>query len=170
MKMLYAPWRSEYTSDIQEGKQERAPKKNCVFCAQIEAHEDEKHGIIKRFEHTIVTLNKYPYNAGHLLLLPVDHVENLDKLSPKIRAELMELITVSVPTVIKALKAEGVNVGINIGKAAGAGIPSHIHIHILPRWTGDTNFMPTIGETKVVSFDLTTMYETLTKAFKSIKI
>jgi ATP adenylyltransferase len=170
MKMLYAPWRSEYTNDTHEGKTEDTTQKSCVFCNQFASNKDVEHGIIKRFDHTIVIINKYPYNAGHVLLLPIEHVGSLDKLTPEVRTELMELINISVTTVKKALKAEGINVGINIGKAAGAGIPSHLHVHILPRWNGDTNYMPTIGQTKVISFDLNTIYETLTKAFKPITL
>ena len=97
-------------------------------------------------------------------------MDSLDKLSTQTRAELMELITISVNIVKNTLKAEGVNVGINIGKAAGAGIPSHLHIHILPRWNGDTNYMPTIGQTKVISFDLTTIYTTLSGAYASVTL
>lgn len=170
MKMLYAPWRSEYTSDTQEGKNEGASEEGCVFCNQFASNKDLEHGIIKRFDNTIIILNKYPYNAGHVLLLPINHVDSLDKLSPQIRAELMELINLSVKTIKNELKAEGINVGINLGKAAGAGIPSHLHIHLLPRWNGDTNFMPTIGETKVISFDLNTIYATLSKAFSSLPL
>jgi ATP adenylyltransferase len=170
MKMLYAPWRSEYTSDTHEGKNEKAPQEGCVFCNQFSSNKDVEHGIIKRFDNTIIILNKYPYNAGHILLLPIAHVSSLDQLKSSVRAELMELVNASVITVKEALNAEGVNVGINIGKAAGAGIPSHLHIHILPRWNGDTNYMPTIGQTKVISFDLNTIYTTLTKAFKSVTI
>lgn len=170
MKMLYAPWRSEYTSDTQAGKSEDADENGCIFCKQFAAKKDREYGIIKRFDNTIIILNKYPYNAGHVLLLPIKHIDSLDKLSPQIRAELMELVTASVKTVQQALKAEGVNVGINIGKAAGAGIPSHLHIHILPRWNGDTNYMPAIGQTKVISFDLNTIYTTLNKAFESVSL
>lgn len=170
MKMLYAPWRSEYTNDTKAGKNEGASEERCVFCNQFASDKDVEHGIIKRFDHSIIILNKYPYNAGHILILPLNHVDSLDKLVPKIRAELMELITASVGTIKMALKAEGVNVGINIGKAAGAGIPAHLHIHLLPRWNGDTNFMPTIGQTKVISFDLNTIYETLSKAFASVTL
>ena len=168
MNMLYAPWRSEYTSDTHEGKNEGTREQDCVFCNQFASKKDVEHGIIKRFDNTIVVLNKYPYNAGHLLLLPINHVASLENLSAEIRAELMELTSISVTTVKNALKAEGVNVGINLGASAGAGIPSHLHIHILPRWNGDTNFMPAIGQTKVISFDLTTIYSTLSKAFAPI--
>jgi ATP adenylyltransferase len=170
MKMLYAPWRTEYTSDTHEGKNEGTGQEGCVFCNQFASEKDQEHGIIKRFNNTIIIINKYPYNAGHVLLLPIAHVGSLDKLSSQIRTELMELMNVSITTVKKALKAEGVNVGINIGKAAGAGIPSHLHVHILPRWNGDTNYMPTIGQTKVISFDLNTIYATLTKAFESVTL
>lgn len=170
MNMLYAPWRSEYTNDTHEGKNKDAGQEHCPFCTQFASNKDKEHGIIKRFNNTIAILNKYPYNAGHILLLPIQHVASLDALTPHIRTELMELVSISIPTIQNALQAEGVNVGINCGKAAGAGIPSHLHVHILPRWNGDTNFMPTIGQTKVISFDLDTIYTKLNKAFTQVNL
>ena len=110
-------------------------------------------------------LNKYPYNAGHLLILPIRHVALLSDLEKNERAELMELVNMSVNIVSATLGNHGLNIGINLGKAAGAGIPSHLHTHILPRWDGDTNFMPAIAKTKVISFDLSDIYEKLKKEF-----
>ncbi len=163
MKNLYCPWRSSYSSDDGRSKQEDATSDECVFCAQIKAHEDPKHLILKRFKHHIVMLNKYPYNAGHLLILPLEHYADLSQLSPEAQHELIELTTRCSTLLKKELHAHGINIGMNLGKAAGAGIPSHLHMHILPRFQGDTNFMPTIAETKNVSFDLHKLYEQLRK-------
>ena len=170
MKILYAPWRDNYTSSVAHSKDSDTPEHECVFCNHFKDTKDEQHFILRRFDHTVAILNRYPYNAGHMMLLPRRHVESLDKLSSKERAELMELTSQSVEILKKALKAEGLNVGINLGKAAGAGIPSHLHVHILPRWTGDTNFVPAIGETKVISFDLTEIFNKLKPEFDALKV
>lgn len=166
MKILYAPWRSEYSTAVNsEAKKEDTSKENCVFCTQLQAHTDEKYWILKRYQHNYIMLNKYPYNAGHLLILPLEHHQNFEQLSRDARAELMELISLSTQVLQKALNAQGFNIGANLGKVAGAGIPSHLHMHVLPRWSGDTNFLPVLAETKQVSFDLQKMYERLKEAF-----
>ncbi len=170
MNILYAPWRSEYTDDTHKNKDEMAPSDTCVFCTQFATNNDKEFGIIKRFENTIVMLNKYPYNAGHLLLLPLSHASSLSQLTKECRGELMELVSMSIDRVKLALGAGGVNIGINVGAAAGAGIPCHLHIHVLPRWAGDTNFMPTIGKTKVISFDLNKIYTTLFEEFAKVSL
>jgi len=166
MKTLFAPWRSPYSSKFGGEKSEGASESECVFCSQLKEKKDEKNFILKRFDYSFVMLNKYPYNAGHLLVLPLKHAATLDQLAKDERAEIMELINLSTTILQKRLKNEGLNVGINLGKAAGAGIPSHLHVHILPRWVGDTNFMPAIGKTKVISFDLGKMYHQLKNEFK----
>lgn len=170
MKKLYAPWRSSYTDDTARTKNEGALKSECVFCEHFAEHDDQKHFIIKRFAHNAVMLNRYPYNAGHLLIIPFEHIGNIHELPQDTRNELMDLVAHSTTILKKTLGAEGINVGMNLGKAAGAGIPAHIHMHVLPRWIGDTNFLPTIGETKVISYDLTEIYKKLKKAFDELKL
>jgi ATP adenylyltransferase len=170
MNMLYAPWRSEYTSDTNEGKNTDNSQDTCVFCKQFAENNDQKYGIIKRFKHVVLVLNKYPYNAGHVLILPINHVDSISKLSNEARTELINLMAIGTEIIQKTLKSDGINVGINLGKFAGAGIPAHLHVHLLPRWQGDTNFMPTIAETKVISFDLTTIYQKLHTAFENITL
>ncbi len=165
MKKLYAPWRSRYTQSTARGKKEKATEKECTFCTRLKQKKDSANFILKRFKHNVIFLNRYPYNAGHLLIIPIKHKDNLDKLSKETRAELMELITKSSTTLQKELGAQGINIGLNVGKAGGAGIPSHMHFHVLPRWVGDTNFLPTLTDTKQVSFDLNKIYKTLKKAF-----
>lgn len=166
MKNLYAPWRSSYAASTDDSKQEHTKKDECVFCAQLQENNDEKYFILKRYNHCFVVLNKYPYNAGHVMVLPLNHVKSLDSLHPDARHEMMDLTSTCVKIVQNVLKAEGVNIGLNIGKASGAGIPSHLHMHILPRWNGDTNFLPTLADIKVVSFDLKEIFELLKPEFK----
>jgi len=167
MKLLYAPWRQKYAGSADETKSSTTSTDECIFCKHIQSSDDEQHGILKRFKHCVVMLNKFPYNAGHVLILPTEHKATLDKLSQEVRAELMEATSLSDKIITKALGAEGMNIGMNIGKAAGAGIPSHLHIHLLPRWQGDTNFMPTVGQTKVISFDMNDIYKKLKNAFEN---
>lgn len=167
MKNLYAPWRSDYTTSTARTKNENAPSDACVFCAHRDnPQDDEKNFVLKRYKHVLVMFNKYPYNAGHLLVVPFDHVGSLDLLSPEARIELMEITTLCTTILKKETGAEGFNIGLNLGKVAGAGIPAHLHMHVLPRFTGDTNFLPTLGETRVISFDLHAMYKHLAAAFQ----
>lgn len=168
MKKLYAPWRSPYAGSIDQGKKENAAADTCVFCTQLAEHNDEHHLILYRGEHHAVMINKYPYNAGHLLIISLKHQATLEELSPASRAELIELTAHCVSILKKELHAEGVNVGLNLGKIAGAGIPAHIHMHILPRWNGDTNFLPTLTDTKQISFDLRDIYTQLKPAFTAL--
>lgn len=165
MKQLYCPWREHYSADDGRSKQPDATKDECVFCAQFQSSEDDNHLIIKRYDHCVVMLNKYPYNAGHLLILPIEHCSDLELLSTATRNELMELTSKAVRIVREQIGAQGANIGLNVGKIAGAGIPSHLHMHVVPRYAGDTNFMVIIGETKTVSFDLKKMLEKLRPHF-----
>lgn len=170
MNRIYCPWRSSYTIGIAHTKNENAPADACVFCTQFAQTKDEEHFILRRFEHHAVMLNLYPYNAGHLLILPFNHVANLHDLSKESRAELTELIMHSTQILKSAIDAHGFNIGLNLGKAAGAGIPSHLHYHVLPRYAGDTNFLPTLAGTKQISFDLVEFYKRLKPFFDKIAI
>ncbi len=167
MQTLYAPWRTEYTGEDRDEKKDEISPDQCVFCTQILANQDEKYWIIKRAEHAVLMLNKYPYNAGHILALPTVHVARLSLLETSAREQLFELVTVGADILQTTLQADGVNIGINLGKSAGAGIPSHLHVHMVPRWVGDSNFMPIIADTKVISFDMHIIYKKLREAFIS---
>ncbi len=169
MDILYAPWRDTYVTDT---KKEKKPSENdCVFCEKLATPDcDEQNFILKKTKHAFVILNLYPYNGGHLLILPQQHIANLEDLSQEVRAELMELVSASVVILKNTLKAEGINSGLNLGRAAGAGIPSHLHFHVLPRWFGDTSFISTIGNTKNVSVDLQRVYNDLKPAFQALEI
>lgn len=170
MKTLYCPWRSSYTDNVAHSKREDTPAEECVFCKQFKENKDESYYILRRFKYHAVMFNKYPYNAGHLLILPFNHVANLHELSKESRNELTELIMHSTQILKKELNAHGFNVGLNLGIAGGAGIPSHLHYHVLPRYTGDTNFLPTLGQTKQISYDLNDFYKKLKPEFEQIKL
>jgi ATP adenylyltransferase len=165
MKDLYAPWRSPYSSSDASHKDVNTPTSDCVFCDCINQSSDENNFILKRYTHCIAILNKYPYNAGHLMVIPNKHVKKLTDLSPEALNEIMAVITQATLVVQEHLKSEGINIGLNLGTASGAGIPSHIHWHVLPRWNGDTNFLPTLANTKVISFDLIEIYNLLKPVF-----
>ncbi|MDR3551128.1 MAG: HIT domain-containing protein [Candidatus Babeliales bacterium] len=169
MKQLYAPWRESYSASLAQNKSGSAlTADECVFCSSFNDNTDEQHLIFRRFSHMIVMLNLFPYNAGHILILPIAHIANLDELSPQARCELIELTTHATTIVKEVLGCHGVNVGLNLGKAAGAGIPNHLHMHVLPRFAGDTNFLPVLADTKQISFDLPKMYQKLKPSFDNI--
>lgn len=162
-KILYCPWRSKYLSD-------KSCDGECVFCQILNDSDDDKNFLIKRFENSFIVLNIYPYNAGHILILPNKHKFKLSELSQDIRNEIMNLVSASIDIIESTLKTEGINVGLNLGKASGGSIPGHLHFHILPRWLGDTNFLTTLTDTKGISFDLYDIYQKLKMAFDKIQI
>jgi ATP adenylyltransferase len=161
MKDLYAPWRSPYSASLDKSKKQKTKPNECVFCFEKNTKEDEQNFILKRYKHCYAILNKYPYNAGHIMVIPFAHVKDLQSLEQAARHEIMDAVNSCIEIVQKVLKCEGINVGLNLGRASGAGIPNHLHMHILPRWEGDTNFLPTLANTKVISFDLKEIYEAL---------
>lgn len=166
MHNLYAPWRSIYAQSIDASKDNDTDSDACIFCGLRHDNNDATNFIVKRYTYCYVILNKYPYNAGHILILPYAHHKELNQLEYAARTEIMEVITKATTILQETLKAQGINIGLNSGKAAGAGIPSHLHFHVLPRWIGDTNFLPTLAYTKVISFDLHEIYEILKLHFK----
>lgn len=168
MKKLFAPWRSGYTVDTANHTTGTETKDECPFCAQFAENNDQKYFVLKRGTHWGIMLNRYPYNAGHLLITALTHTATLQDLSPEARAELIELTMHSSRIIQDVLQPGGMNIGLNLGKIAGAGLPAHIHLHILPRWLGDTNFVPVFGETKVISFDLTQIYHQLKPHFEAL--
>lgn len=124
--------------------------RGCVFCAMLdgEPHEDDR--ILARDPLAFVTLAKYPYNPGHLLVLPVRHVGDLEDLTPEENAAIASMLQRGLAAIRKASQPQGFNIGLNLGRVAGAGIPEHLHWHVVPRWGGDTNFMPVVGQTRVL--------------------
>ncbi len=169
MDILYAPWRDNYITEHKKDK--KTSGQACVFCDILSADSVNKDTfVLKKTEHVFVILNLYPYNGGHLLIIPYKHEENLENLSTEIRTELMELTSASVRIVKEVLHAQGVNAGFNLGRASGAGIPDHLHMHVVPRWIGDTSFITTIGQTKNVSVDLHRIYNDLKPAFQALEL
>lgn len=161
MKRLYAPWRTDYVQRNRDQDMLDA----CVFCTQLSADTDDTFFIIKRYTLCAVMLNKYPYNAGHLLVIPYAHTSTLSQLTPDCLAQIMHVASHATDLLTKTVQAKGCNIGINIGRAAGASICDHMHMHVLPRWDGDTNFLPALTETKNISVDLVQIFEQLKKAF-----
>ncbi|HUE83587.1 MAG TPA: HIT domain-containing protein [Pyrinomonadaceae bacterium] len=163
MDRLWSPWRYEY---ISSGGGEDAGQQTCVFCSiQADTARDEANFVLYRGEHNYIVLNIYPYISGHLLVVPFEHVADLDTASKETTDELMDLIKRSQTVLREVYRPGGFNVGMNLGRSAGAGIVDHIHVHVMPRWTGDTNFISTIGETRVIPEDLTTTYRKLSDRF-----
>ena len=153
MDKLWAPWRKAYIL--------RKPAKKCFICRVKSSSQDAKHFVLKRTFHSFAVLNIYPYNNGHVMVAPNRHVADLEKLKD---AELLDLLRLTNQIILrlkKMMKPHGLNVGINFGRAAGAGVPGHIHIHVVPRWSGDTNFMPVVAHTKILSESLKSVYERL---------
>ena len=143
MDRLWSPWRMDYVSRADEAT-------GCIFCAALDGKEDELTHVLHRGDDAFVLLNAFPYNTGHLMVAPTRHVGDLKELEPGGRATLMELVTVATGVIQETMRPEGFNVGINLGKAAGAGVPGHLHVHVVPRWGGDTNYMTVTGNTKVL--------------------
>ncbi len=152
--ILYAPWRSEYVS----GKK----IEGCVFCyAASHCDEDEELGVLYRGRYVFAIMNRYPYTPGHFMVIPYRHIDNVETLEDEVWSELTSLTKSGVKLLKEVLKAEGVNIGMNLGAAAGAGIAEHIHMHLVPRWQRDTNFITSIGHTRVYSTDFFTIYKRL---------
>lgn len=155
MEYRFTPWRSAYIQ--RAGKQ-----RGCVFCRAAKQKNDRKALILHRGEHCFVILNAYPYNSGHVMVVPYQHLDELRKLPRAAAHEMMGLSQQMEAALRKAYKAAGINLGMNIGDCAGAGVVGHIHMHVLPRWTGDTNFMTTVARTR-------TLPETLEETYKRLK-
>ena len=149
---------------IQANKDEEP--QGCVFCALLDAGAPDDGRILGRGDHAFVTLAKYPYNPGHLLVLPTRHVGELEDLTAEENAEIAVLLQRGIRAVRAASEPHGFNVGLNLGRTAGAGIPEHLHWHVVPRWSGDTNFMPVVGGTRVLPELLTETFEKLKPHFE----
>jgi len=160
MDQLWAPWRLAYIA--------REPPKpgddDCFICRGLAEADDRKNLIVHRTRLGAVVLNRFPYNNGHLLVAPKAHKGRLDELTPAESLDLQETLTRVVTVLERLMKPEGFNVGLNLGKVAGAGLPGHLHWHVVPRWNGDTNFMPILADVRVISQSLDALYDLLAPA------
>ncbi len=165
LDLLWAPWRVGYITALQK-------ESGCFLCRALKAkgkEADKKHLVLHRGKTAFVILNLYPYNNGHLLIVPRRHTSDIETLKQNEQAELFSLLIKSTGILRNAMNAQGFNAGINLGKAGGAGLDTHIHFHLVPRWKGDNNFMPVTCHTKVISQSLEETYKLLKKEFERLK-
>ena len=160
MKRLWAPWRDKYIVSACK------KTKGCVFCKILKEKKDKKNFVFVRSKYSFAVLNIYPYNNGHVLVMPLRHVKDINKLKKFESDDLICLLNYTRSLLDDVLKPDGYNIGMNIGKVAGAGVPGHVHFHIVPRWSGDVNFMPVVEDTKVISQSLRSLHEKLSLAHK----
>ena len=156
MKRIWAPWRMEYIL--------KSRKKGCFLCDICRDSKDKQNFVLKRGKSVFLLLNKYPYNNGHLMVAPYKHADNLESLNVEEMSEMMQIASIACKALRKSLHPDGFNLGLNIGTAAGAGLKDHIHLHIVPRWEGDTNFMPVLGEVKIIPQPLDELWQQLKNA------
>jgi ATP adenylyltransferase len=164
MKRLFSPWRKPYI----ERNKAAEKAKGCVFCEALKSADSPENLIIHRGNSAFVMLNRFPYTNGHLMVLPFAHVSELNQVDAPTRAEMMELLNQAVVLLGRVFKAEGYNMGANLGAAAGAGIEEHLHLHAMPRWLGDTNFMATVGQTRVLPETLEETWRKLSETWPKI--
>ncbi|HEX9751229.1 MAG TPA: HIT domain-containing protein [candidate division Zixibacteria bacterium] len=157
VKRLYAPWREEFILGPQPD--------GCIFC-DPSRHRPVRELILHRGKRAYVVMNRYPYTSGHVLVIPFRHVAALEDLTVSERSELMSLTALSTRVLKSIQDPAGMNIGMNLGRAAGAGIEGHLHLHVVPRWVGDTNFLPVLADTRIVSVDLLKLKRTLRTAFR----
>ena len=162
MDTLWTPWRSTYMTAKKE-------KGGCIFCEALGRADDENTLVVYRGEHCFVILNRYPYTSGHLMVAPNTHVSRLTAISEEAAQEMMRLVRTAETAIERAYTPDGFNLGMNLGEAAGAGIEQHIHMHVLPRWRGDANFMTSIGSTRIIPEDLSETYRKLSAEFRGLR-
>jgi ATP adenylyltransferase len=158
MDRLWAPWRAQYIRDASE---QAEPDLGCFLCRGLASRDDRENLLVWRRAHSVVVLNRYPYNNGHLLVAPLAHRGTLGELSGADLVEPLETVQRMVAVLDRMLRPQGYNIGLNQGKSAGAGLPGHLHWHVVPRWDGDTNFMPVLGHAKVIVESLHEFYDRL---------
>ncbi len=157
---IWAPWRLPYVKDASKDAEE-----GCIFCTKPSEADDEANLIVHRGERCFVILNLFPYTNGHLMIAPFDHIATLQELDGPTVAEVMALAQRAITALDQTYQPQGYNVGVNQGRIAGAGFDSHIHLHVVPRWAGDTNFMPVLADTRVMPQSLKDSYDALKGAF-----
>jgi ATP adenylyltransferase len=160
--ILFTPWRYKYVTEITQ----QGSKEDCVFCNAMDVGVGFESLVLFNGEHASIIMNKFPYNPGHIMAIPRRHTHEMDTLSPEEFSELHDLLLRGYRALQKVFRPQGLNIGLNLGRVAGAGIADHMHYHLVPRWMGDTNFMPLIGATKVISQTLEQTYEKLLPCFR----
>jgi ATP adenylyltransferase len=158
MKYITAPWREEYVK-------EASKMTECIFCQAINMKENREALILYKGEHNFIILNRYPYTPGHLMIAPIKHIDSIEKADKDATDEMTDLLKFSIKILRELYRPHGFNTGMNIGRSAGAGVVDHFHLHVIPRWTGDSNFMPLIGKTKVVIESVDSSYDKLRHLF-----
>ena len=158
---MWSPWRSDYIARADEDD-------GCFFCTHLASDEDDKNGVLWRGDRVFVVVHAYPYNSGHVMVAPKRHVGEMDEVEAAELHDLIDATQRSVAILRDALRPHGFNVGMNLGDVAGAGVPGHLHVHVVPRWGGDTNFMPVVGETKVLPEMLSQTYDKLRPGFDQL--
>lgn len=158
MDHLWTPWRSTYMKAKHDTNR-------CIFCAAAQGTADEENLLVHRGEHCFVILNRYPYTSGHLMIAPYQHVSRLLQVDSEVTGEMMSLARLAERNLEEIYRPDGLNLGMNLGEAAGAGIEQHIHLHVLPRWKGDANFMTTVGGVRIMPEDLEETYRKLRPKF-----
>ncbi len=163
MEIKWTPWRSKYIK-----RDEQAEKPVCALCHAYQAGDDEQFLVLHRGTYMFVMMNLYPYNPGHLMVVPYNHTADFAGLAPDASAELMQIAQRSIGVLTEEMNPKGFNMGMNLGEAGGAGIAEHLHLHVVPRWNGDTNFMPLIGGVKLVPEAIDDTYAALRPRFDAL--
>jgi ATP adenylyltransferase len=161
MDRLWSPWRYQYVSKAAPG-----PGGECIFCIKASEGRDRENYVVHRGSRNFIILNLYPYTSGHLMIAPYAHVSSLEAAPGETLAEMMLLAQLAETHLRRVYRPQGFNLGMNLGESAGAGVPGHIHMHVLPRWAGDTNFMTTVAETRVLPESLDVTFDKLQQAFE----
>jgi ATP adenylyltransferase len=162
LERLWAGWRSAY---MQSAGAPAPAGEGCTFCRILAQDDDREALVVWRGERVAAVLNAYPYTSGHLLVMPLRHVADLEELDPGESADLWDAVAQSVVAIKAAYRPEGLNIGANLGRASGAGIPGHLHLHVLPRWSGDSNFMTSVAEARILPEPLSDTYDKITRAW-----
>jgi ATP adenylyltransferase len=160
MDYLWTPWRYQYVTTAGGAGE-------CIFCAAAGSSDDKELLVVHRAAHNLVILNRFPYTSGHMMIVPYRHVPSLEELDDQSLVELIRLARLAEKHLRSAYRPEGLNLGMNLGRSAGAGIAGHLHLHVLPRWTGDTSFITTVAETRIVPEALDVTWEKLSRAFQA---
>lgn len=159
MEKLWSPWRSQYIDTFKEEPKENLP--GSLFTRILNENDDRKNYLLYRGKNAFIIMNLYPYNSGHLMIVPYKEAKDLTELDDETRLEMFSLLDLGIQALTEVMKPHGFNIGANLGRVAGAGIEDHMHFHIVPRWNGDTNFMPVLNDVKVISEEMGRTYEKL---------